>query len=212
MCSREPTVQPKLVNKLCGPLWTGHDLLWEDEKVLFRRLSVFAGGWTLEAAEAVCSGGSIQEVDVLDLLGGLVDKSLVVAGASTGGALQDARACPPVRPREAGAERGGGNHKACPCRIGFGNGEAVEYAFSEEEEIDPPTTYAPEEPSAGQALLALTRREREVAALIAQGISNRQISTELSISERTAANHVAQILKKLDLHSRAHIASWVSET
>jgi DNA polymerase III delta prime subunit len=35
---------------------------------------------------------------------------------------QDARACPPVRPREAGAERGGGNHKACSCRIGFGNG------------------------------------------------------------------------------------------
>jgi DNA-binding NarL/FixJ family response regulator len=86
-------------------------------------------------------------------------------------------------------------------------GEAVEYAFSEEEKIDPPTTSAPEEPSAGQALLVLTRREREVAALIAQGMSNRQISTELSISERTAANHVAKILKKLDLHSRAHIAS-----
>jgi predicted ATPase/DNA-binding SARP family transcriptional activator len=73
-----------------------YDLLWEDEKVLFRRLAVFAGGWTLEAAEAVCSGGSIQEGDVLDLLGGLVDKSLVVAGASTGGAVRY-RMLEPVR-------------------------------------------------------------------------------------------------------------------
>jgi DNA-binding NarL/FixJ family response regulator len=93
----------------------------------------------------------------------------------------------------------------------MGMGEAVEYAFSEEEEIDSPTTSAPEEPSAGQALLALTRREREVAALIAQGMSNRQIAKELSISERTAANHVAKILRKLGLRSRAQIASWAAQ-
>ena len=84
-----------------------HDLLSEHERSALRRLSVFAGGWTLEAAEAVCSGDGIEEDDVLDLLGGLVDKSLVVAGASCGrrGALQDARAHPPVRPGEAGGER-----------------------------------------------------------------------------------------------------------
>ena len=65
-----------------------HDLLSEDERAIFGRLSVFAGGWTLEAAEAVCSGGSVEEGDVLDLLGGLVDKSLVVAGVTTGGAVR----------------------------------------------------------------------------------------------------------------------------
>jgi predicted ATPase len=65
-----------------------HDLLSEDERTFFRRLSVFSGGWTLEAAEAVSSGGGIEQEDVLDLLGGLVDKSLVVAGAPTGGALR----------------------------------------------------------------------------------------------------------------------------
>jgi DNA-binding CsgD family transcriptional regulator len=65
-----------------------HDLLSEAERALFRRLSVFAGGWTLEAAEAVCSGGGVEKGDVLDLLGGLVDKSLVVAGAPTGGAMR----------------------------------------------------------------------------------------------------------------------------
>jgi predicted ATPase/DNA-binding SARP family transcriptional activator/DNA-binding CsgD family transcriptional regulator len=73
-----------------------YDLLSEVEQALFRRLSVFAGGWTLEAAEAVCSGGVIEHEDVLDLLGGLVDKSLVVAGASTGGAVRY-RMLEPVR-------------------------------------------------------------------------------------------------------------------
>jgi predicted ATPase/DNA-binding SARP family transcriptional activator/DNA-binding CsgD family transcriptional regulator len=65
-----------------------YNLLSEAEQALFRRLSVFAGRWTLEAAEAVCSVGVIEQDDVLDLLGGLVDKSLVVAGASTGGAVR----------------------------------------------------------------------------------------------------------------------------
>jgi predicted ATPase/DNA-binding SARP family transcriptional activator len=55
-----------------------YELLEADEKALFGRLSVFSGGWTLEAVEAVCSGGAIEQEDVLDLLGGLVDKSLVV--------------------------------------------------------------------------------------------------------------------------------------
>jgi predicted ATPase/DNA-binding SARP family transcriptional activator/DNA-binding CsgD family transcriptional regulator len=65
-----------------------HKLLSEAERMFFRRLSVFAGGWTLEAAEAVCSGGGVEKGDVLDLLGGLVDKSLVVAGAPRGGAMR----------------------------------------------------------------------------------------------------------------------------
>jgi predicted ATPase len=58
-----------------------YSLLSEDEKALFRRLSVFAGGWTLEAAEAVCEGGGSP---VLDLLTRLVDKSLVIIDESTG--------------------------------------------------------------------------------------------------------------------------------
>jgi DNA-binding CsgD family transcriptional regulator/tetratricopeptide (TPR) repeat protein len=54
-----------------------HDLLTEPERVLFRRLAVFAGGWTLEAAEAVCAGESLAPTSILDLLGRLVAKSLV---------------------------------------------------------------------------------------------------------------------------------------
>lgn len=54
-----------------------HDLLTEPERILLRRLAVFAGGFTLEAAESVCSQG-MKRSDILDLLGRLVDKSLVI--------------------------------------------------------------------------------------------------------------------------------------
>jgi predicted ATPase len=56
-----------------------YNLLSEPEQVLLRRLAVFAGGWTLEAAEAICAGGGVEADQVLDLLTSLVDKSLVVA-------------------------------------------------------------------------------------------------------------------------------------
>ncbi len=55
-----------------------YGLLSEQERTLLRRLSVFAGGWTLEAAEAVCAGDGVQEYAVLDLLARLADKSLIV--------------------------------------------------------------------------------------------------------------------------------------
>jgi predicted ATPase/class 3 adenylate cyclase len=65
-----------------------YDLLTLVERALFDRLSVFAGGWTLEAAEAVCAGGLIDPDDVLDLLTHLVDKSLVLAEARAAGEMR----------------------------------------------------------------------------------------------------------------------------
>ena len=55
-----------------------YDLLEENQKTLLCRLSVFAGGWTLESAERVCAGGEIEDGEVLDLLTALMDKSLVL--------------------------------------------------------------------------------------------------------------------------------------
>jgi DNA-binding CsgD family transcriptional regulator/sugar lactone lactonase YvrE len=55
----------------------------------------------------------------------------------------------------------------------------------------------------------LTPREREVAALVAEGFTNRQIAERLFISERTAEHHVEQIRSKLGFHSRAQVAAWV---
>jgi predicted ATPase/DNA-binding CsgD family transcriptional regulator len=54
----------------------------------------------------------------------------------------------------------------------------------------------------------LARREREVASLIAAGLSNREIAARLVISERTAETHVQHILNKLGVNSRAQIAAW----
>ncbi len=56
-----------------------YDLLSEEERALLRRLSVFAGGFNLEAVEAICAGDGVEVDAVLDLLTNLVDKSLVVA-------------------------------------------------------------------------------------------------------------------------------------
>ena len=55
-----------------------HELLSEEERALFRRLSVFAGGSTLEAAEAACGGEDLEKDEILEPLSHLVDKSLVV--------------------------------------------------------------------------------------------------------------------------------------
>jgi predicted ATPase/class 3 adenylate cyclase len=54
-----------------------YDLLNEQERTLLDRLSVFVGGWTLEAAEQVCAGDQVEEWEILDRLSDLVDKSLV---------------------------------------------------------------------------------------------------------------------------------------
>jgi DNA-binding NarL/FixJ family response regulator len=54
----------------------------------------------------------------------------------------------------------------------------------------------------------LSPREMQVAELIAQGLSNREIAHALVISDKTAANHVDHIMTKLDLRSRAQIAVW----
>ncbi|MFN2463241.1 MAG: tetratricopeptide repeat protein [Candidatus Dormibacteria bacterium] len=65
---------------LRGAIEWSHQLLGPTEQVMFRRLAIFAGGWTLEAAEHVCPGGSLNRDVILDTLDALVDKSLVVAG------------------------------------------------------------------------------------------------------------------------------------
>ena len=62
-----------------------YDLLTEFERNLLTRLSVFSGGWTLRAAETICCGGPLEESDILDVLGALVDKSLVTMEDGHGG-------------------------------------------------------------------------------------------------------------------------------
>jgi DNA-binding NarL/FixJ family response regulator len=56
----------------------------------------------------------------------------------------------------------------------------------------------------------LTRRERDVASLIARGQTNRQIAATLVITEGTVANHVVHILAKLGYNARSQIAVWAA--
>ena len=70
------TVLPRHQTLSAAIEWS-HDLLNELERVLFRRLTIFADNFTLEAAEVICTGGTIHHDDVLTLIGHLVDKSLL---------------------------------------------------------------------------------------------------------------------------------------
>ena len=55
----------------------------------------------------------------------------------------------------------------------------------------------------------LTRRQREVASLLAQGLTNREIAERLVVSERTVEGHIEQIRAKLGVRSRTQIVAWV---
>jgi non-specific serine/threonine protein kinase len=60
------------------------------------------------------------------------------------------------------------------------------------------------------AATPLTPRQREVAALVGQGLTNREIAARLTITEHTAENHIVNILNKLGVRSRVQIATWAT--
>ncbi len=81
--------------------------------------------------------------------------------------------------------------------------DIVPIALGADNDAEPPA--APVEPS------PLTKRELEVADLVADGLSNPDIAARLFISVRTAQGHVENILRKLGFNSRSRIAAWVTE-
>ncbi|MGV9866305.1 protein kinase domain-containing protein [Rhodococcus koreensis] len=79
---------------------------------------------------------------------------------------------------------------------------AIAYALGEQ---------APAAPTPTETTATLTKRERQVADLIAEGLTNKAIAARLVISPRTAQGHVEHVLTKLGFTSRAQIAAWVVE-
>ncbi|MEU0878207.1 LuxR C-terminal-related transcriptional regulator [Lentzea sp. NPDC005914] len=79
--------------------------------------------------------------------------------------------------------------------------EAIAFALDEK----PPAAAPAESPS------VLTRREREIAGLIAEGLTSKEIADRLVISVRTAETHTEHILTKLGFRSRVQVATWVSQ-
>lgn len=88
---------PARQRSLRATLDWSHSLLGADEQELFACLSTFMGGWTLEAAEAVCAGDDEQRATVLDRLAALVDNSLVVVDLSATSGSARFRMLEPVR-------------------------------------------------------------------------------------------------------------------
>jgi DNA-binding CsgD family transcriptional regulator/tetratricopeptide (TPR) repeat protein len=74
-----------------------------------------------------------------------------------------------------------------------------------------PATYLARRGARADGMAELTAREREVASLVAKGLSNREIAEALFISERTVESHMRNTLGKLGFRSRAQIAAWVAE-
>ena len=110
-----------------------------------------------------------------------------------------------TRPRRPSGERWGRGHSRPTTESVSRAAHADNVAFA----LDEPEESAVRSDSG--AVGVLTRREREIADLVADGLSNREIAAKLVISRRTAEGHVDHILGKLGFTSRVQIAAWVAE-
>jgi non-specific serine/threonine protein kinase len=89
--------------------------------------------------------------------------------------------------------------------------QAVAVALAELDSLGAPSFARSPRQSGNEKIGGLTAREREVAAHVAQGESNREIAEALVVTERTVESHVTHILHKLGFTSRAEIRKWMLE-
>jgi predicted ATPase/DNA-binding CsgD family transcriptional regulator len=157
-----------------------YDVCTPAERLLWTRLSVFADGFDLAAAEEACAGDELGADEIVDILVGLVDKSIVLRTAATDGA---------TRYRLLAISREHGVALAGRGRRG------------DQEEDDA---------ACGGRWQLLTPREREVAGLVARGLTNREIAACLVVSKRTVDAHLEHILSKLGYNSRLQVAALAS--
>jgi pimeloyl-ACP methyl ester carboxylesterase/DNA-binding CsgD family transcriptional regulator len=164
-----------------------------ETKALFARLQRAAAS----ADSAVEVLAQCYETDVTDLLARVSAPTSVLH-------RRDDRAIPYRAGRELAAQIPGAQLVTLPGRSHFPFvGEAAVVVRAIREFLgDPPG--APPPGPAGE----LTARQRQVAALIAEGMTNRQIATRLGIEERSAEGHVERIRHRLGVSSRAQIAAW----
>ncbi len=192
-------------------------LLDERQQRLFRRLSVFEGDWTLEAARQVCANDDLPADDILPVLGELVSKSLVQSRPSNGATrfsmlritrefavrlLESAGETETLHRRHAQwcaslAEDSPPPHPVAPGSMQAGLDAAAELLGPEQ----------PGDDLADELPTILTPREREVARLLVAGSTTRQIADALVISGATARAHLEHIRTKLGAATRRDVAA-----
>jgi len=144
-------------------------------------------GQTRAAAQLLGAAEVLGRQTGADIMGPLVPL-LAQAKESAKGALGSSKF-------EAEFQAGRRLSRMAALRLALGESDQAEVAASD-----------------GAESAALGKRELEVARLIADGLSNKQIAARLFISDRTAATHVGNILNKLGFNSRAQVATWVASS
>jgi predicted ATPase len=175
-----------------------YDLCSPAERLLWTRLPVFADTFDLPAAEHMCAGDGLAADEILGTLVGLVDKSVVLRAPDNGGAARY-QLLGIVREHGAALSNGARIGNAVPrqarpprSRPGGASGGELDDAAS-----------------AGHWAM-LTTREREVAALVALGLTSKDIAARLVVSKRTVDSHLEHILGKLGYNSRVQVAALAS--
>jgi pimeloyl-ACP methyl ester carboxylesterase/DNA-binding CsgD family transcriptional regulator len=168
-----------------------------ESKALFARLQREAAS----AQSAVEVLAQCYEIDVADLLPQVTAPTLVMH-------RRDDRAIPYRAGRDLAAQIPGARLVSLPGRSHFpyvGGAGAVVRAILEF--LGPAPATHPHQP-AGRRSAELTARQLQVAALVTEGLTNRQIAERLGIEERSAEGHVERIRLRLGVTSRAQVAAW----
>ena len=223
---RKEAADDRLQSLRASIAWS-YDLCSPAERLLWARLSVFADDFDLAAAEAAGAGQELGQAEVLETLVGLVDKSIAARVADAGGA---ARYRLPALAREQGAEHAsvtaGQQQTGHVPRQHLPDQPAPSLQVPAQPgppvapPVTPPVT-PPVAPSVTPTATAdtpvptgrwdlLTAREREVAGLVALGMTNRDIAARLVVSKRTVDAHLEHILSKLGFSSRVQVAALAS--
>lgn len=215
-----------------------HELLSQKERVLFRRLSVFAGGFTLEAAESICAGEDERarnlleeglklsaelgnEADVAHCLEGLASivaaEGSIVRAARLWGAeetllekLEDAvYTYVPDRALHRSQVAARSELDEAAWTAAWTEGRAMSLEQAVEYTLEQEP--APEPAAPEPYLAGLSAREADVLRLVATGLTNAEVAEKLFLSSRTVDWHLSSIYRKLGLHSRTEASRFASE-
>jgi predicted ATPase len=164
-----------------------YDLCTPAQQLLWARLSVFAGAFSIADVENICATPPLTKQDVASGLTDLIGKSVLTQAGDRYRLLDAIREFGAEKLAEAGdpLAAAGGGHQRRPAR-------------------------PPGPPGAAAGLGELTSRQRQIASLVAEGLSNREIGERLVISKRTVDTHIDHIFGRLGVTSRMQLAALLA--